>query len=433
MREILRIAVPAIVSNITVPLLGLCDTTIAGHLGAQAYLGAIAVGTMMVNAVFFCLGFLRMGTTGLTAQAFGAGSRRGTYELFSRAAVLGFLLGLAVIALQWPLEAGLSAVISAQGEAGALARQYFRIVVWGAPAMLATMAVSGWILGMQSSFYPMLIAIGTNIINIGASLACVFGLRMGFAGTAAGTLIANWAGFALALMLVRRFNGGSIPFTTWREALRLKGSGRFFKVNVYIFFRSFFLMAVSVGVTAIGARIGMLALAVNAVMMQFFTFFSYFMDGFAFAGEALTGKSVGACDGAGLRAVVRRLLTVGAGVAVVFTVIYMAAYTPICRFITSQAGVVAVIGEMRVFLWILPLVSVGAFIFDGIFIGLAATRAMLLATATGAVAFFAVTLIFPLSNPVLWSAFLLYLLSRGVVLGVLTRGSARRALRPQVS
>lgn len=425
-RDIFRIAIPAIVSNITVPLLGLCDTTIAGHLGSETFLGAIAVGTMMVNAVFFCLGFLRMGTTGLTAQAYGAGDDNGVRELFSRAAVLGFLLGAVMIILQWPLARGLSLIIGAQGDVGSFATQYFSIVVWGAPAMLATMAISGWILGMQSSFYPMLIAIGTNILNIAASICFVFGLKMGFIGTAAGTLTANWGGLILALFLVRKFNHGRLPFTSWRDAIRLTGSGRFFKVNSYIFLRSFCLMAVTVGVTAIGARLGTLTLAVNAVMMQFFTFYSYFMDGFAFSGEALVGRSAGAHDIPALRRVIRSLLVIGGVVAILTAAIYGLLQDPISGFITNETTVLTAINKMRIILIILPLVSVGAFIYDGIFIGLAATRQMLYATAIGGAAFFLINMIFPSANITLWAAFLTYLLLRGITLAIATPQSLRK-------
>lgn len=165
-RQIIRLAIPAIVSNITVPLLGLCDTGISGHLGSQEYLGAIAVGTIAINAIFWCLGFLRMGTTGLTAQAFGAGDTKATRLLFTRSLLLGLTAGVVIILLQHPLCSLILHIIGADATVTAHAAQYFSIVIAGAPAMLATMAISGWFLGMQTSVKPMLIAVITNIINI---------------------------------------------------------------------------------------------------------------------------------------------------------------------------------------------------------------------------------------------------------------------------
>lgn len=436
-RDILRIALPAIVSNITVPLLGLCDTTIAGHLGDAGFIGAIAVGTMMINVVFWCFGFLRSGTSGMTAQAYGSGDREASAVVFSRAFLVAMLTGLLIVALQWPLKALVLAVIHPAADVRALASMYFSIVIWGAPAMLATMSVSGWFLGMQSSFYPMIIAVVTNVINIGLSLLCVYGFSLGFPGTAIGTLGANWCGLLLALWLARRFNGGRMPFSSWRKTVALSGLGRFFRVNTDIFFRSFCIMGVSMGVTSIGARLGNDILALNAVMMQFFMFFSYFMDGFAFAGEALAGKCVGRRDKGQLGRTVRALMGWGAIMAVIFTAIYLLFYGPISSFITDSGAVLSLLDDYRLYLFLIPSLTVGAFLFDGIYIGMTATAAMLWVTLAGAALFFAIdfigwdagglTLSLP-DNDRLWSAFLSYLLVRGTGLAMLFRRESRHAL-----
>lgn len=226
-RAIFRIAAPAIVSNITVPLLGLADTTISGHLGSEKYIAAIAVGSMMINVVLWCFGFLRSGTTGLTAQACGAADTAAQRELFTRSFLLGIGIGAAMIMLQWPLMWILLQIISPEPEISDLASQYFRILIWGAPAMLGTMAISGWFLGMQSSFYPMLIAIITNVANIAASVALVFGCGMGFVGTAIGTCAANWFGLCLALILVWLFNGRSLPLAPGHAVCRYEAAAGF--------------------------------------------------------------------------------------------------------------------------------------------------------------------------------------------------------------
>lgn len=436
-REILRIAIPAILSNITVPLLGLCDTTIAGHLGNSAYIAAIAVGTMMINVVFWCFGFLRMGTTGLTAQAFGRGDRHAQSQVFSRAFLLGAGAGVLILLLLVPLRELVIAVIRPDVDVRRLASDYFTIVIWGAPAMLATMAVSGWFLGMQTSAYPMIIAVSTNIINIVVSVCAVYLFDMGFAGTAVGTLVANWCGLVLALCLVMRFNGGHLPFCNFREVIQMQGLGRFFKVNGDIFFRSFCIMSVSMGVSAIGARLGSDTLAVNAVMMQFFVLFSYFMDGFAFSGEALSGKAVGANDPRLLRQTVRRLLLWGLAMAVSFTIMYILFYRNLGSFITDNESVLESLEEYRCFLFVIPLITVAAFIYDGIYIGLTSTRTMLIVTLIAGIVFFMVnfihfsglrpSVVMP-DNSRLWISFLSYLLTRGAGLALLYPRQSRRRI-----
>lgn len=433
-RAIFRIAAPAIVSNITVPLLGLADTTISGHLGSEKYIAAIAVGSMMINVVLWCFGFLRSGTSGLTAQAYGAADTAAQRELFTRSFLLGIGIGAAMIMLQWPLMWVLLQVISPEPEISGLASQYFRILIWGTPAMLGTMAISGWFLGMQSSFYPMLIAIATNVANIAASLVLVFGCGLGFAGTAIGTCAANWFGLALALALVWRFNGHSLPLAPRSRRFSMKGSGRFFRVSSDIFLRSMCIMSVSLGMTSFGAGIGSLTLAVNAVMMQFFLFFSYFMDGFAFAAEALTGKSAGSGDHGLLRRTEHALAFWSVGMAVSFTLIYWMFWHPISRFITPEAEVLQGIGEFHVWLIAMPAITVAAFIYDGIYIGLTATRPMLAATAIGTAVFFVFNLSAPESedpfraNTTLWMSFLGYLAIRGAGLALLCPRATRRSM-----
>ena len=433
-RDIFRIAAPAIVSNITVPLLGLADTTISGHLGSEKFIAAIAVGSMMINVVLWCFGFLRSGTSGLTAQAYGAKDPAGQHELFSRSVLLGLFIGLAMIILQWPLMWLLLNVIDAEPAVSGLAPQYFRIIIWGAPAMLATMAVSGWFLGMQSGFYPMVIAILTNVVNIGASLLLVYEAGLGFPGTALGTTVANWFGLVLALLLARRFNGGQMPLPPRGKWFVLRGSGRFFRVSSDIFLRSLCIMAVSLGMTAFGARIGSLVLAVNAVMMQFFLFFSYFMDGFAFAAEALTGKAVGRQDDILMRSTKRALGLWAVGMAVSFTAVYYFFWHPISTFITPETDVLQSIGELHLWLILMPAITVAAFIYDGIYIGLTATRLMFVATASGAAVFYIFNMLCsstsdPIAaNSALWASFLSYLLIRGAGLAALCPRATRLAM-----
>lgn len=424
-REIIRLSVPAILSNITVPLLGLCDTAIAGHLGADSYIGAIAVGSMMINVTFWLFGFLRMGTTGITAQAFGANDTAALRTVFSRAVTLGAAIGILLIALMYPLRETLLALISPDDPIRGLASRYYTIVLMSAPALLATNAVQGWLFGMQTTLIPMIVAIATNVINIATSLTLVLVFQTGFIGVAVGTLAANWLGLILALILARRKAGGKlwIPF---REVLGdREGLGRFFRVNSDIFFRSAAIMAVSLGITAIGSRLGALTLAVNAVMMQFFNFFSFFMDGLAFTAEALTGRFAGARDFPMLRRSRNALLWWSAAMAAVFFLIYFFASDPIVALITDSPTVRADIRNYHLWLSLIPPLTVAAFIFDGFYIGLTATRAMLVATVISALVFFGICFIhadgiaLP-DNGRLWTAFLVYLASRGAILAAIS-------------
>ena len=424
-REIIRLSVPAILSNITVPLLGLCDTAIAGHLGADSYIGAIAVGSMMINVTFWLFGFLRMGTTGITAQAFGANDSGALRTVFSRAVMLGAAIGILLIALMYPLRETLLALISPEDPIRGLASRYYTIVLMSAPALLATNAVQGWLFGMQTTLIPMIVAIATNVINIATSLTLVLVFHTGFIGVAVGTLAANWLGLMLALVLARRKAGGKLWIPLRDIFGDREGLGRFFRVNSDIFFRSAAIMAVSLGITAIGSRLGALTLAVNAVMMQFFNFFSFFMDGLAFTAEALTGRFAGARDFPMLRRSRNALLWWSAAMAALFFLIYFFASDPIVALITDSPTVRSDIRNYHLWLSLIPPLTVAAFIFDGFYIGLTATRAMLVATVISALVFFGICFIhadgiaLP-DNGRLWTAFLVYLAGRGAILAAIS-------------
>ena len=428
-KEILRLSIPAIISNITVPILGLSDTTISGHLGSELYIGAIAVGTMMFNVVFWLFGFLRMGTTGLTAQAYGARDNDECRKLLVRACALGLMIGVVILLLHIPIRWLLLLLISPEGQVADYASDYFNICIWGAPALLFNMAVMGWFLGVQNTVVPMIISVSVNIVNIILSLCFVFLFDMGFEGVAYGTMISNWVGVGIAILYVLKFYEWRFPKICRTDILQLSDMGRFFKINTDIMFRSACIMSVSLTVTSIGAQLGALTLAANAIIMQFFILFSYFMDGFAFAAEALSGKFVGARDLHNLKRVINRLLLWALGVASVFTIIYIGGYKFIVSFITNEENVIATVDKYSLWLKLIPLVTVAAFIYDGIYIGLTATRQMLIATFLSAMAFLSICFIHPFGgnlidlpqNHTLWIAFLTYLLLRGVMLGFYTK------------
>ncbi len=424
-KDILKLSLPAIVSNITVPMLGLCDTAISGHLGSEIYLAAIAVGSVMLNVVFWLFGFLRAGTTGLTATAYGAGDDVGLRQVFSRA--LGFAMtgGLLIIVIQIPLMKLLLLVIHAEPEVSDYVARYFLISVWGAPAILGVMAISGWFVGMQSTVYPMAIAIMVNVINIGLSFLFVFGLQEGFEGVAWGTLCANWIGLIIAYVCALRFRKGKKLWCPIKDIIRGGGLGKFFSVNSNLFIRSACIISVSLGVASAGARLGALTLAVNVIVMQLFQFFSFFMDGFAFSAEALVGKYSGGNKEEELRLTVSALLKWTLGMAVVFTLLYSIYCVPISKVLTDQADVWEGITGLRVWIGLIPVVSAWAFIYDGFYVGITSTRKMMSATMISTIVFYIIAFLHYddgglslgiVDNKALWTAFLCYLLLRGVIL-----------------
>lgn len=418
-KNILSIALPAIVSNIVVPLLGLMDLTIAGHLGSTSFIGAIAVGTMMFNLIYWNFGFLRMGTSGITAQAVGAEDKPAMAGTLRNALLLAFLLGITIIALQYPIRQTLLAAIAPEADIVPPVREYFGICIWGAPAMLATMGFGGWFIGMQNSTYPMLVSIAINAVNVAVSLLCVYSAGMGFAGIAVGTLVSQWTGFLLSAALFFRIKKkGQLPdFRDCKSrGLNLR---KFFRVNGDIFMRSLCIMLVSLFFTAAGARIGSLTLAVNAIIMQLYMLFSYFMDGFAFAGEALVGKYEGAGDLQNLRKCIRRLFLWGTAVMTAFATAYGVFGENIMQLLTDDTAVLAHAESYRIWAAIVPAAGMAAFVWDGIFVGLTATRQMLVSLAVATILFFAAD--FGLTgictpNTRLWTAFVSYLIARGLIL-----------------
>ena len=278
-REILGIALPAIVSNITVPLLGLVDVAIVGHLGDAAYIGAIAVGGMLFNIIYWIFGFLRMGTSGMTAQLYGKQSLTEIVQMLVRAATIGTGIALVLIALQVPIREAAFLIIRPTEAVGRLATTYFHICIWGAPAMLGLYGLTGWYIGMQNSRIPMLIAITQNVVNIAASLCLVYLCGMKVEGVALGTLIAQYAGLLMGIVLWMR-HYGYLWASFRREGLfRRSVMKRFFEVNRDIFLRTLCLVAVTLFFTSAGAGQGEIILAVNTLLMQLFTLYSYIMDG----------------------------------------------------------------------------------------------------------------------------------------------------------
>lgn len=439
-KRILGLALPNIVTNITVPLLGMVDMAIVGHL-SEDHIGAIAIGTQIFNLIYWNFGFLRMGTSGFTAQAFGAERWDETIKTLIRACTIALSIALLLIALQWPISRAVPHIFNGSSHVLGLALTYFFIRIWAAPATLGMYAIKGWFIGMQDSKTPMWIAITLNCVNIVASLLFVVVLHWDIAGVALGTVIANYTGLALGIYFLHRKMHKEERLQLFKDiqglkelvlsSLRWSEMRRFFKVNGDIFLRTLCLSGVFTFITAASSHISDQILAVDALLLQFFTLFSYIMDGFAYAGESLVGRHIGARQLRHLKLAVRLLILWGLALTVVFTGLYAAFGNQFLKLFTDQQEVIAAAGNYMYWVLVIPVCGFAAFLFDGIFIGATATRTMRNAMFVATAAFFAVYygLKYYFSaeidehtwNNILWLAFMVYLTLRGLLQGIRVR------------
>lgn len=430
-QRILHIAIPSIISNITVPLLGLIDVTIVGHLGSASYIGAIAVGGMLFNMIYWIFGFLRMGTSGLTAQAYGAHDLKEITRILLRSTGISLMLALALLILQYPIRLIAFELIDTSAEVQQLATLYFHICIWGAPATLGLYSFSGWFIGMQNSRFPMFIAITQNIVNIVASLLFVFVFGMKVEGVALGTLIAQYAGLFMAYLLWLRYYRPLRKYISRKQLFTHDAMKRLFQVNRDIFLRTLCLVAVTVFFTSTGAAFGDVVLAVNTLLMQLFTLFSYIMDGFAYAGEALTGKYIGAGNRQELQRTIRHLFGWGIALSLAFTLLYGIGGKEFLGLLTNEQSVISASGDY--FYWVLaiPLAGFAAFLLDGICIGATSTHIMLKAMVVASGSFFLIyySLHNVLHNHALWLGFIVYLALRGIMQALLLNSSSLRTAR----
>ena len=417
-KQILRLALPSMVSNITVPLLALVDVAIVGHLGAAAYIGAIAVGGTIFNVIYWVFGFLRMGTSGLTSQALGRRDLTEVVALLLRSIGISLAVALCFILFQRLLLDGALWLMHPSPQVATLASVYFGILIWGAPAMLGMFSVTGWLIGMQNTRLPMLVAIVQNVANIAVSMLLVFVFGMKIEGVAYGTLIAQYVSLLLALVLSGCVYGRLQHYQRWPRVWLRSSLRQFFKVNRDIFLRTLCLVSVMLFFTTAGSWQGETVLAVNTLLMQFSLLFSYIMDGFAYAAEALSGKYFGAGNKAALRSTVHHLFRWGWLMAALFTLLYMVGGQSFLSLLTDEPSVVEASSAYYLWALALPVVGMAAYIWDGVHIGCTATRAMLLSMLLSAAAFFTAygVSVRYMGNHGLWLAFLLFLAVRSVVL-----------------
>ena len=441
-KEILRLALPSILANLTVPLVGLVDIAVAGHLDASAaaLIGGVSIGSLMFDMMYWNFGFLRAGTGGLTAQAYGKEDWSGCLDNLKHALMAALLSALILIAVQWPFQKLMFLFVQCSDEVKNLALKYFYIRIWAAPATLSLMVMRGWFIGMQDTFSSMLTDLMVNGMNIVASIFLALGVPgtsftgIGFTGIAWGTFIAQYSGLltaAIIFFLKYRWvfqhavvSGSTLTCSTTATLGTLRGgtgaerseaSGgaerseaversrvlpeptrekatirQFFSVNGDLFVRSLCLMGVYLAFSAISARFGDTLLAMSSIMMKLMMIFSYFTDGFAFAGEALTGRFFGRKDKYAVSKTVKWTFIWSMGIGLFFVVIYAAAGTPMFRLMTSDSTVVQAAKAYLPWLVIMPLLGCPAFTWDGIYIGATATKEMRDANIGCLIAFFIV-------------------------------------------
>ncbi len=416
-KQILRLALPNIISNISVPLLGMVDIAIMGHMDSESYIGAVAIGVTIFNFIYWNFGFLRMGTSGFTAQAYGAKDLKESVAVLTRSLSVAFIIALLLLLLQSPIGNLSFRLIEGDEKVEALALQYFLIRIWAAPATLGLYAFKGWFIGMQNSKTPMLIAIVSNVINIILGLFLVFYLKMNIAGVAWATVTAQYSGLLLAIIIWIKYYGKLARYIHIKDSLQLKSMLRFFIINGDIFLRTSCLVLVFTFFTSVSARYGNTILAVNALLMQLFTLFSYIMDGFAYVGESLTGKYIGSRNKTMLQKTIRYLFLWGIGLCVSFMLLYSFAGKELLGLFTNKIHIINVAQDYFHWILLVPLAGFAAFLWDGIFIGATATAAMRNAMFIATIVFFAIYygLNHIIGNNALWLAFIFYLGLRGLM------------------
>ncbi len=424
--RVLRIALPIVLSNATVPILGAVDTAVVGQLGQAAPIGAVGLGAIVLSAVYWIFGFLRMGTTGLASQAHGAGDAAEVAALLTRVLMIGAAAGLALIVLQQAIFAGAFALAPASAEVEALARDYMAIRVWSAPAAIALYGVTGWLIALERTRAVLAIQLWMNGVNIVLDLWFVLGLGWGVGGVALATLLAEWSGLALGLWFCRAALRGPAA-RAWAQVFDRPRLVRMASVNGDILIRSVLLQAIFVSFLFLGSGLGDVALAANQVLMQFLLITAYALDGFAFAAEALVGQAVGARARAGFRRSAVLTSVWGLATAGLLALAFALAGGAIIDAMTTAEQVRAAARDYLPWMVAAPLVGAAAWMLDGIFIGATRTRDMRNMMAVSAAIYaLAVALLVPgFGNHGLWMALLVSFVARGLSLGLRYPGLER--------
>lgn len=422
-RTVLKLAVPSIFANITVPLVGMADTAIAGRLGDASVLGGVAIASMLFDLLYWNMGFLRVGTGGMVAQAYGRKDFKEAMNVYAMgmATALGF--AFLFILLQYVYVEAAFRFIECSPQVEVLARQYFFIRIWAAPATLSLNVFKGFFIGMQNAVSPMVVDVTVNVTNIAASIFFAFYAGLGFSGIAWGTLVAQYAGMVLAVALMFAQYRNLFSHMDIRGTMRWDKMKRFFMLNTHLFVRSLCFLGIYAGLTSLSAHYGDVALAVSSIMMKLMLLYSYFIDGFAYAGEALSGRFIGARDKDSLREAVKVIFIWCGGIGILSTLGYWVGGEWLFGLMTTDPEVLAESVSYLPWLLIMPLVSSVAFTWDGIFIGATATKAIRNSMLWALAAFFASYWLLGERYGVqaLWVGYMMHLVARTVYLSAVAK------------
>jgi MATE family multidrug resistance protein len=416
---ILQLALPNIVSNISVPLVGIVDLALMGHMESELHLNAIAVGGTIFSFVYMSFSFLRMTTTGFVAQAYGQNKTVEELLIFNRSLLLAFTIALILLIFQIPTGKIAIALLGANESVSLYALEYFHIRIFAAPATLGLYAVIGWFIGRQDTKTPLLLALIINIGNVLFNLYFVFVMGLKSDGVAWGTLIAQYTGFIIGIAILLYRSRDNWKYLSKKALLNIIELKYFFNVNRDIFIRTVLLLLALTFFTATSARMGEEILAVNTLLFQFFLLFSYFIDGFANAAEALVGKYWGAKKMSGLKPLIKKIFSWGIGISFPFSLIYFVFGSEILKTITDIPSVIDASKPYMIWIGLLPLLSFAAFVWDGVYVGVTAAKAMRNSMLVSTLLVY-LPLYFVLQpfygNHGLWMAFLAFLFSRGLYL-----------------
>jgi len=420
-KKILRLAIPNILSNLSVPLLSSVDTAIVGHLDKVSYLGAIAVGSMIFNFIYWGFGFLRMGTTGLTAQAFGRKNNNEIILVLARSLSVAVAAAILIFGLQYFIKELSFLLVKAEADVEMYARTYFDIRIFAAPATLSLYAFHGWFLGMQNAKYPLILTLLVNILNIGFNFLFIYGYGMNVDGVALGTVCAQYSGLITAVILYLKKYKSFTASLVVKKILDVEPIKKFFSVNFDIFIRTLSLIFAFSFFTAVSADLGTEILAANTILLQLWMILSYGVDGFAFAAESLVGKYVGASNKEKLALTVKYSFYWGLGLGLILSVIYFFFDREILSFYTDKSDIINLASVYFLWTLIAPISNSICYIWDGVFIGATATKPMRNSMLISLLIFFLPVYyltVDKLGNDALWFSMITFMLARGVLLTI---------------
>lgn len=415
-KEILRLAIPNVLSNISIPLLSTVDTALMGRL-SELHLGAVGIGAMIFNILYWNLGFLRMGTTGITAQAYGKKEVAEIIHTLGRAMLLVILLSSLLVLFQRPLATLMIQLMNISEEQIPMVRSYFFIRIWAAPATIALFAIMGWFFGMQNSVLPLVLTIVINVVNIIGSYYLVHTMEWGIAGVAWGTVLAQYVGVFVAAILFWTNYRSTLQAFNQKALYQWQALQSFLQINKDIFIRTVCLTTAFGFFYRQSAAQGASILAINVILLQFVNWMSYGVDGFAYASESLVGKYKGAGGGHQLKEAIRLSFFWGIGLALVYTVGYFFFSDLLLSLFTDQAHLLAASQSYLIWIILFPLIGTPCYIWDGVFIGLTASKAMRQTMLIAVAIYIGSFYILPssLSNHALWMALLLFMAARGAL------------------